>query len=396
MYDLLLKGGRMIDPFQSIDQTRDVALKDGKIVRISKAITAREAKEVEKLEGRIVTPGLIDLHTHVYWGGSPMGVEADSLGAKSGVTTFVDAGSAGTGNFAGFKEHVIDRSKVRILAFLNISYPGIFGLGEEFRFGELSDIRLANVKEAVQTGRDYPDLIVGIKARLSDKVVENSGIEPLYLAKQAGEILGKPIMIHIGTPPPTASQILPFLRKGDIITHSFRGFPNALLRSDGEILPELIRARKRGVIVDLGHGAGSFSFEVAEKMVEHDFLPDIISSDVHALCIDGPAYDLPTTMSKMYNLGMGLKEVVRSVTTTPAKILGYEKELGSLSEGTIADIAVMEVKTGEFDFYDCFEGKMVGEKLFSPTLTLIKGEIVGENIKHPSSESSASSGKDKP
>jgi len=375
MFDLLLKGAQVIDPSQEIHEALDVAVKDGKIVCLQKGIAKEKAKKVLDLKGKVVTPGLIDLHTHVYWKGNSLSIEPDKLARRSGVTTFVDAGSAGPGNFLGFKDYVINPSRSRILAFLNISYPGIFCLTKDLQVGELLNLELASVNHAIEVAQQYPEDILGIKVRLGIGQSGDHGLAPLYLAKQAAQYLGKPVMVHISAPPPTAKEILPVLKKGDILTHSFRGMPNALIGSDGEVLSELIAARNRGVIVDIGHGVGSFSFKVAKAMIEQGFLPDTISSDIHALGINGPTFDLPTTLSKMLNLGMSLDEVIRASTQNPAKVIGLEGKIGTLREGSIADIGVFEIKRGTFIFNDCFGEEMEGNIKINPVLTITGGQV---------------------
>ena len=381
--DLILKGGIVIDSAQGIHQKMDVALKDGTIAALKESIDDGNARVID-VSGKWVAPGLIDLHTHVYWGGTSLGIRPERILSRSGVTTWVDAGSAGAGNFIGFKEHVIERSRVRILPFLNIGFAGIFGyIKEGFAnnrptwIGELCDTRLANLNEAIYMAGKFEDLIVGIKIRSGiDGSCDFPGLEPVLMAKKAAEAVGKPLMVHIGHAPPTTRELLPVLRNGDILTHAFRGNPNSLLDGKGKILPELEEARQRGVILDLGHGSGSFSFETARKMLAHNIEPDIISSDIHADSINGPAYDLPTTMSKMLNLGMSLETVVRAATHHPAKAVGYEKELGSLQKGTVGDITVLELQEGDFLFQDCFNSQIKGKKKLVPALTILAGEIV--------------------
>jgi len=375
VFDLVIKGGEVIDPSQNIHEKMDVGIAQGKIASLRKNIRSEEAREVREVAGKIVVPSLVDLHTHVYWGDTSLGVDADELGMRSGVTTFVDAGSTGAGNFLGFQKHVIELSTVRILAFLNISYPGIFCFSQNFRFGELINLELASVEEAVKIGQTYPQSIVGIKIRASMDASGTHGVTSIHLARQAAEELGKPVMVHIGSPPPTVEEILPLLRKGDILTHSFRGMPNYVLQSNGQIIPELREARRRGVIIDIGHGVGSFSFKVAKRMIEQGFLPDTISSDIHALGINGPTFDLPTTLSKMLNLGMSLDEVIRASTQNPAKVIGLEGKIGTLQEGSIADIGVFEIKRGTFMFNDCFGEEMEGNIKINPILTIIGGQV---------------------
>ena len=382
-FDLILKGGTVIDPAQGIHQEMDVALKDGTVTALSERIDDHAAKDIDVC-GKLIVPGLIDMHTHVYWGGTSLGIRPEKILFRSGVTTWVDAGSAGAGNFRGFKEHVIDTSPVRILPFLNIGFAGIFGYIRESPedtsptwVGELCDVRLANLNEAVNMAGKFNDLIVGIKIRSGiDGSCDFPGLEPVLIAKSAAEEVGKPLMVHIGYAPPTTLELLPVLRKGDILTHAFRGDPNSLLDEKGRIIPELADARQRGVVLDIGHGAGSFSFDTARKMIEQGIEPDVISSDIHAASLNGPAYDLPTTMSKMLNLGMSLDNIVQAVTYHPATAIGYEKELGSLKVGTVGDITVLELQEGEFLFQDCFNNEIKGKQRLIPALTIASGEIL--------------------
>ena len=375
MLDILLKGGQVVDPSQKIHETLDVGVKNGKIVALKKEITEGKAKKTLELKGKTVTPGLIDLHTHVYWKGNSSAVDPDKLARRSGVTTLVDAGSAGAGNFAGFKEYVINSCKSRILSFLNISYPGMFCFARDFHVGELLNLELASVNHAIEVAQQYPEDILGIKVRLGIGTSGYHGLAALHLAKQAAQYLGKPTMVHISPPPPTVKELLPILEKGDILTHSFRGMPNALIGADGKILSELIAARDRGVIVDVGHGVGSFSFKVAKSMIEQGFLPDTISSDIHTLGINGPTFDLPTTLSKMLNLGMNLDEVIRASTQNPAEVVGLKGQIGTLQEGSIADIGIFEIQKGTFMFRDCFGEEMEGNIRINPVTTIIGGEI---------------------
>jgi dihydroorotase len=380
--DLILKGGTVIDSAQGIHREMDVALNDGRIVALKESIDDHAIRVID-VSGKLVVPGLIDLHTHVYWGGTSLGIQLENILDRSGVTTWVDAGSAGAGNFIGFKEQVIETSRVRILPFLNIGFAGIFGYmrqgsenNEPTWVGELCDIRLANLSEAVVMVNKFTDLIVGIKIRSGiDGSCDFPGLEPVLIAKRAAEEVDKPLMVHIGYAPPTTAELLPVLRKGDILTHAFRGDPNSLLDGGGKIISELADARQRGVVLDLGHGAGSFSFDTARRMMDQGIEPDVISSDIHAASVNGPAYDLPTTMSKMLNLGMSLDNIIRAVTLHPAKAIGREKELGILRVGTVGDITVLELQEGEFLFQDCFNSEIKGQKRLLPTLAIIGGKI---------------------
>jgi len=385
-FDLVLKNGTVIDPAQGIHQKMDVALKHGKIAAIKDCIIHKAARVIE-VSGKLVVPGLIDLHTHVYWGGTSLGIQPEKIFTRSGVTTWVDAGSSGAGNFIGFREYVIKTSRVRILPFLNIGFAGIFGYipkgpgdSQAQWVGDLCDPKLAHIREAVRVALAYEDDIVGVKIRSGvNGSCDFPGLEPVLIARKAAEKIGKPLMVHIGTPPPTARELLPVLRAGDILTHAFRGEPNSLLNVDGNLLPELSEARHRGVILDLGHGAGSFSFETARKMLDQGIEPDVISSDLHAASIDGPAFDLPTTMSKMLNMGMTIEAVIKAVTFNPAKAIGYEKELGNLKVGTEGDITILDIEQGAFAFQDCFNDELIGDRRLIPAFTIMGGKPIEDS-----------------
>jgi len=291
---LVLKGGRVIDPSQGIDRVTDVAFEGGKVAAIGDNLPG----PVRDVTGSIVTPGLIDLHTHVYWGGTSLGVDADAYGRQSAVTTCVDTGSAGPGNYPGFLKHVIEPAQTRILAYLNVSFAGIYGFSNTVSVGEAQDMRLMAVREAAQVARDNPETVIGIKVRIGKHAGGNSGIAPLDLALDAADHSGLPLMCHIDEAPPTYSETVDRLRKGDVLTHAFRPFPNAPVLADGTIREAVQRARQRGVLFDIGHGMGSFAWSTARAMLAAGFAPDTISSDVHALCIHGPAWDLLRTLTK--------------------------------------------------------------------------------------------------
>jgi dihydroorotase len=350
-YELLLRGGRIIDPSQNLDLVGDLAFAGGKVAALDRKLEESSALRVRDVSGCLVTPGLIDLHTHVYWGGTSLGVDADELARTSAVTTCVDAGSAGPGNFAGFRRHVIERSAVRIIPYLHISFAGIFGFSAQVMVGESADLHLLSCADALAVARDHRDLIAGIKVRVGFNAGGASGLAPLAMARQVAEAADLPLMVHIDLPPPGLSEVLDLMRKGDILTHAFRPFPNSAATMQGGVEPSVLAARQRGILFDIGHGMGSFSFEVARLMLANAFQPDCISSDVHTLCINGPAYDLLTTMSKFLLLGMPLTSVIRAATQTPALAI-RRPELGTLRPGGIGDASIISLRSGDFDLVD--------------------------------------------
>jgi dihydroorotase len=371
--DLVLKGGRIVDASQGIDAVLDVGFQDGRVVSIGRELSG---VIVENVSGRIVTPGLIDLHTHVYWGGTALGVEPSRL-VRGGCATLVDAGSAGPGNYAGFREHVIRASRARILAFLNVSFAGIYGFSKRVMVGESGDLRLMAPIDAVEVIETNRDTIVGVKVRVGLHASQNSGVIPLDIARQTAEEVGLPMMVHIDHPPPTLEDVLARMREGDILTHCFRPFPNNPASAEGKVRSAVIEARKRGVIFDIGHGMGSFAFKTARTMLAKGFAPDCISSDVHALCIDGPAFDLLTTMSKFLCLGMQLGDVVKAATEAPARAL-RRGDLGSLRPGSAGDASILELESGEFDYVDVTGESMTGRLRLTARGVVVNGQLWNE------------------
>jgi dihydroorotase len=369
MHDLILRRGRLLDPGRGINRLADVAFSAGRISGIGEEVAGAQAAVERDVEGSFIVPGLIDLHTHVYWGGTSLGVDAGRVARASGTTTFVDAGSAGPGNFAGFLRHVIEPSVSRILAFLNISFAGIFGFSGSVMVGECADLRLLDAREALRVARENLATIVGIKVRVGRIAGGSSGMAPLEMAIEVAEELSLPVMAHIDLPPPNLRQILKRLRPGDILTHCFRPFPNSPLIS-GRIREEAVLARERGVIFDVGHGMGSLSFATAIGMMEQGFFPDVISSDVHALCIDGPAYDLLVTLSKFLAMGMPLGDLVERVTLRPAGAV-RQPELGRLQTGGLGDATVLAIEEGAYTYLDC-----TGEKMISQRRLVCKGCVL--------------------
>jgi dihydroorotase len=374
MNDLVLKGGRLIDPSQAIDKVTDIAFANGKVAAIGDNLPGKDVRDVA---GKIVTPGLIDLHTHVYWGGTSLGVEAELLARTGGVTTFVDAGSAGPGNFHGFRRHVIEPSPVRILPYLNIAFPGIFAFSKTVMVGENVDMRLIDPREAVRVALEHKDLVLGIKVRVGKSASGASGVQPMDIALDVAEEVGLPIMAHLDAPPPSRHEVVSRLRPGDILTHCFRPFPNAPVRADGRVREEILAARERGVIFDIGHGGGSFGFGTTTRMLAAGFLPDVISSDVHAISIEGPAFDLLTTMSKFLCLGVDLATVIKLATVNPAAAI-KRPELGTLRVGSVGEATVIEQASGRFDYTDC-----IGEQIIGDRRLLSAGVVLAGRWWHP-------------
>ena len=377
MFDLVLAGGRVIDPANAVDGVMDIAFQDGKVAAVGQGLAAKPAADVRRVEGLVVSPGLIDLHTHVYWGGTSIGIDAVELGRSSGTTTSIDAGTAGAGNFLGFRKHVIEPAPVRILAYINLSFPGIFAFSDTVMVGEAEDFRLLDLRECVRVAREHSDLIVGVKVRVGRGASGGAGIAPLYMAIEAAEELGLPVMAHLDYPPPSRGEVMGALRKGDVLTHCFRPFPNAPFISRIGVRPEILAARDRGVIFDIGHGGGSFGFATTRGMLDAGFLPDVISSDVHCLSINGPAFNIVVTMSKFLCLGVSLPDVIERATIAPARAIG-RPDIGHLGVGAAGDATLLAQEEGKFRYAD-----VMGEVLDGSHSLASKGVVIGGKWWHP-------------
>jgi dihydroorotase len=371
-YDLILKGGHIVDPSQNLDGAVDIAFAAGRVAAIGKDIKSAEGADIRDVSGRLVAPGFIDLHTHVYWGGTSLGVDATDAARQSGVTTLVDAGSAGPGNFLGFLKHVIEPSAPRILSYLHVSFAGIFAFSKRIMVGESSDLRLMSPADAVAVANDHRDVIIGIKVRVGRNASGSSGAAPLDIALQAAEELALPLMCHIDEPPPSYEDVLDRLRPGDVLTHCFRPFPNSPVTGQGAIKPAVFAARQRGVLFDVGHGMGSFAFKTARAMLAAGFVPDTISSDLHILNLEGPVFDQATTLSKFLNLGTPLADVIRATTVNAAAAI-RRPELGTLRPGSAGDATIFSVSEGRFPFVDSLGEQMIGSKKIKIDGVVLKG-----------------------
>jgi dihydroorotase len=372
-FDLLLKGGRVVDTGSNIDGRMDVGLKGESIAEVKPDLNPLEAGQVVDVTGLIVVPGLIDLHAHAFLEAKELGQETDSTCLSSGVTTMVDGGSSGAATFEGFKEFVIDRAETRLLAFLHISSIGLADL----LVGESTHLPLLNPERTAEMARKYPGLILGIKVRQQKEAVGNNGLEPLRLAKQAASMAGGlPTMVHVTDPPVPLSQILELLEPGDMVLHFLHGRGMGILDDNKRVFASVREARKRGIIFDVGHGRNHVNFPVARRALDEGFLPDTISSDLTRRGRDGVVRNLLHCLSKFLSLGMDLPSVLACATSNPARILKMEEVLGTLSVGKPADIAVLSLDSGEFVFEDCDGNTIKGERRLSPRYTIRRGKLI--------------------
>ncbi|MEY9092869.1 amidohydrolase/deacetylase family metallohydrolase [Paenibacillus sp. RC84] len=370
--DLLIHGGTVIDPSTGISGAFDVAVSGGKITDVFKPGTADiEAGQTLDASGSYVSPGFIDIHTHIYEGVPAMGVAPDRVGIDQGVTTVVDAGSSGAANFDDFVRRSIEPSKSRVYAWLNISAPGLV----EGR-SELADLTKLDPKEVLAVIERNRDRIIGIKARMSGSVVKTSGIRPLQIAKDTAREAGLPVMVHIGNAPPQLGDVLDLLEAGDVVTHAFHGKAGGILSPDGGLIPQAVRALEHGVLFDVGHGSSSFSFDTMVKAKELGIDPYSISTDLYLENLErGPVYSLALTMTKLLAMGYSLEQVVAWSTVAPAKAIQRENEIGTLREGAEADITVFRLVQEPVSLTDS-EGKTVQyDQQLLPQYTLRAGAI---------------------
>lgn len=390
-FDTLVKGGRLIDPAQGHDGQFDVAVAGGRVAAVDRAIPAESAYRVIDAAGRCVTPGLIDFHCHVFHHFTYWGLDPDTIGPRTGVTTWIDAGSAGSITLPGFERYIARPAGVGIQAFLNISYIGLIAPEFELRSMEYCDVDLFE-----RVYRSYSDLVVGVKVRMGTPTVGDNGVEPLRQARAAAARCELPVMVHIADAPPEIEEVLALMEPGDIITHCFSGATMKLVDDDGRVLDSAKRAVDSGVILDVGHGAGGMTFASAEAMLAAGLKPHVISTDLHQMSHHGaavmssdaagspfifvrddgtPKFDLPTALSKMMAVGLELEDVIAAATARPAGLLGRGREIGTLAAGARADIAVFDLEPGRFEFKDVNGDVRTGTERLVNVQTLIGGQI---------------------
>lgn len=390
--DVLLRRGDVLDVAGSrVRSGVDIAVRDGVIAEMGRNLSVHAATTVD-LEGALVTPGLVDMHTHVYAGGGYYGLNPDEVAWRSGVTTWVDAGSAGAYTITGLMQGA-GRRQVRIRSLLNVSVIGLAGESYECRVLENCD-----VDRAVASAFQHRQHVVGIKARIDHNTVGEQGLEPLRRAVEIAQQTDLPLMVHLGAGPPAVAEILGHLRAGDIVTHCATGVADGLLAPDGSVSPSMVEAYARGVRFDVGHGIGGFSFEVMEALLEAGLAPHTISSDLHATSVGLGAFDLPTVMTKMLAVGQDLEEVVQAATQAPVSTLGLSEPIGVLTPGALADIAVFDRIPGPFTVSDAYGSfrtapyRLVNRHTFAAGNELAPPTGVKRAMAQPSTEDLAAAG----
>ena len=388
-FDLLIRNANLLDPSQGLAGKRDIGIRYGLIESVEPFIAAERGQRVLDAGGKLVTPGLIDLHCHTYPYGSAIGIPADELVAHQGTTTVVSAGDAGANNFDGFRRFIVPASRTRQFAFVHIGLAGLAG----FPVPELINIDYAQPEAAARVVAENADLVLGVKVRMSESVIARNGMEPLRRAIKACELSGVParVMCHIGGVDSKAlmTQILDAFRPGDVLTHCFSGALNAAgegtnIVQDGKLLPAALAAKKRGVIFDIGHGGGSFDYTIAEAAMAQGCMPDTISSDVHVFSGNTPGMPyLPWVMSKMLGLGFSLPEVITMATAAPARVINRIPRHGTLQIGAPADLSILEIVEGPVEFVDTANNRRSGKTYLRPSGTVVAGVAFGRPYQSP-------------
>jgi dihydroorotase len=369
IFDLLIEGGTVIDPGQNLNAPLDVAVKDGKIAEVSKNIPKERALKVVTAKDRIVTPGFIDLHAHCFDGVGP-GMNADHFCLSRGVTTVVDAGSAGYATFPNFRKYIINTSATRIVALVNIG-----AMGTAVTPGSLLNLDWVNPRLTAKTALDNKPVVVGIKIQLGKAITGPNDMECLKRAVEAAEIARLPLMAHIEDSYSPLPGILKMLRKGDVYTHCFNSRQHGILDANGKILPEAREARERGVFFDPAQGQTHLNFDVAEKCFQQNFLPDTLSTDLTVITAERRVYDLPTTVSKFMAIGIGLDKAIGMVTANAARVFDYGVQIGTLRPGSEADIGIFDLRDGKFEFEDSDGGKRTGRQMLVNKAVVRRGQV---------------------
>jgi dihydroorotase len=379
-YDLLLAGGDVIDVGGGHIGRFDVAISGGRVAAVGTELPRDRARELADVTGKLVTPGLVDMHTHVHPGATYWGIDPDPVAWYSGVTTWVDAGSAGAYSLDSLRA-AVGGYRVRVPALLNISAVGLTG-----RVGESLYLDNCDVDLAAGTVAANRDLLVGVKARVDRATVGRHGLEPLRRAVKVADECGVPMMVHIGAGPPEVGDVLSLMRPGDIVTHCASGVASGMLAGDGDvasIAPAVRDAFAAGVLFDIGHGSGGFAFDVLEAQLAAGMVPHTISSDLHARCLYGPAFDLPTTMAKLLAAGLTLEQVVAAATVRPAEVLGLPGGVGTLAIGAPADIAVFTVERGSFEVVDTHRQRRHSPLRLANVVTYVAGRALPPRLPAP-------------
>lgn len=372
-FDLLIRNGTVCDPIRNFKQRADIGIAGDRVTAIQANLPVSQSAEVVDASGLLVTPGLVDLHTHCYHGATGLGIEADPVAARSGVTTWVDAGSFGCTQAGGFRRFIVKPSRVRIFGFVYL-YP-------DNRNPDMDQLKYVRsfVKQNGETIQANHDILLGIKLQVGSNMNGRYSYDFLKIARELCDAFRIPLMAHISFAPPETDQVMELMKPGDIVTHCYNRHTLGILDSSGKVRQSVKDARNRGVLFDVGHGLGSFNFEAARKALTDGFVADTISTDIYNLNVNGPVFDMPTTMSKMMYLGMSFDDVLLRTTAAPARIIGRVEGLGTLRVGSPADIALLKVEEGTFPLTDSQKNTVTAKQRVVSKLTICRGKRVTES-----------------
>jgi len=374
-YDLLLQGGEVLDPSAGLNGVMDIAIAGGKIAAVAPSLPESDALRAISVKGRLVTPGLVDIHAHVFVNAHDMGVHTDACCCASGVTTLCDAGSTGSATFGGLRSMLDTEVRTRVRAFVNLSAIGIMGTS---RGGELSHFPYADPEGCARTIVENPDLAIGVKLRFGPNLVWEYSNEPVKVARRAADMAGGvPMMMHITDSPIPLPALIEHMKPGDIVTHCYHGRAHGIMGQEKQfLLKEVVEAQRAGIIFDCAHGRNHFNFRMIERALDQGFLPDTISTDLTmTTATKGPVWDLPTTMSKLLHFGLPLDETIRRATSAPARIMGYEGTVGTLRPGANADVAVFDLRDGAFEMRDSDGDVITAKRKLVAMLTVKEGRV---------------------
>ena len=367
-HDVLVRGGELIDPSRGLRARADIALRDGKIAEVATEISADTAWEVIDAKGLLVAPGLVDLHTHCAYG-LRSGIWPDPIAARSGTTTWIDAGTFAHPDVDGFRRFVVERSQARIFGFVYL-YPSS-------RNPDIDPVEYvrSNLDRTGRSAADNPDMVLGVKMQVGSNMNGRYSLEFLKLAREVCDKYRLRLLTHISVAPPETDEVMALMRPGDVVTHCFNEHTLGILDpQSGKIRQSVREARLRGVLFDVGHGLGSFNFAIARKALDQGFPPDSISTDIYSLNVNGPVYDMPTTMAKLLHVGMSFEDVLRCSTANPARVVGPLPKLGTLEVGAPGDLALLSIEDGEFELVDAQRNKVQASRRIKSHLTICRGK----------------------
>ena len=368
--EMLIRNGTVCDPARGFKRKADIGISGGRVVAIADSLQRADSRDVIDATGLYVTPGLVDLHTHCYHDATGLGTEADPIAARSGVTTWVDAGSFGWNQARGFRRFISEPAQARIYGFVYL-YP-------DNRNPDMDPVKYVRsmMRQTGETVVGNRDILLGVKLQVGSNMNGRYSLDFLKIARELCDTYKFPLMAHISFAPPTTEQVMELLRPGDIVTHCYNTHTLGILDGNGKVHASVRAARERGVLFDVGHGLGSFNFEAARKALADGFVCDTISTDIYPLNTAGPVFDMPTTMSKMMHLGMSFDDVLARVTAAPAKIINRLDGMGTLHVGSPADVAILGIEEGEFPLVDSQRNTVKARQRVVSKLTICKGRKV--------------------